>query len=100
MRIRSPRIAPPLNGLDGNDRDVRRALSVETGQPIDERRLAAARWTGDSDSLRVAGLWVELSHRLGRARLVVLNHRDEPRDRSLVARPRASEKIPGGRRRH
>src|SRR4029077_13715673 len=86
--------------IDGDDRDTGRALAVDAGESIDECRLAAARRARDPDRLRPAGLWVELAHRRGRAGRVVLDDGNETRDRSLVARARASEQIAGRGRHH
>ena len=58
MRTRSPRIAPPVNGLVGSTAmtptvsPLRRAFRR---QPIDERALAGAGRAGDADQIGAAG---------------------------------------------
>src|SRR5205085_4625609 len=82
-------------GIDRDDRDAPGPLSIQTGETIDERRLATAWRAGDSNGLRVAGLGIQLTHRLGRAGVIVLHDRNETRDRPLVACSRARDEVAG-----
>ncbi len=59
MRMRSPRIAPPLKGEVGSTATIPTRLALRAqvrGQPVDERRLAGARRAGDADDQRAAGV--------------------------------------------
>ena len=77
--------------IDCDDRHARGPFAIDRGKSVDERRFAAARWPGDPHDLGVTGIRIERPHRLGRARLVVLNNGDEARDRPFVAQTRAAE---------
>src|SRR4051812_31521256 len=92
--------AERARGIDGDDGDSGGPLAIQAREAIDERRLAAAGRARDPDRLSLTGLGVKLAHRLRGTGLVVLDDRDEARDRSLVPRARAREEIRGRGRGH
>ena len=62
MRMRSPRIEPPVIGLDGSTATMPTVLprGAQLGdERVDERRLAGARHAGDADDVRLAALGVQ-----------------------------------------
>ena len=62
------------------------ALLAELGhQRVGRGRLAHAGRAGDADDLRVAGVRAERRHHLAQQRRLVLDQRDQPRDRAGVA---------------
>ena len=84
MRTRSPRIAPPVNGLVGSTATtptVRPAARSSRDQPIDERALARAGRPGDADEIRAAGVRRRCRRIRSRAgRRLVFDERDRARD--------------------
>ena len=77
--------ADRARGIEGDDRDLQAALEPGAEQRVDERRLAAARHAGDADDARPAGLRREPRRRGGGAGRVVVEQRQEPRDRPPLA---------------
>ena len=78
MRTRSPRMAPPVKGLVGIDRDDAHGVPGRAqlgGQPIDERALARAWRAGDADQVGAPGVREQLGH----------EERPTPRDSSSMS---------------
>ena len=66
MRMRSPRMAPWLNGLrrvDGDDAERLAAAPQLAGERAAERALSGAGGSGEADGVRAAGVRVELRER-------------------------------------
>ena len=79
-----------------DDPDTVGRRPVRAGEPVDERALATARWTGDTDDLRVTGERIQRAQRVRSAGLVVLDDGQKPRGRSFVAGPSAPQQIGRG----
>ena len=92
MRMRSPRTAPPLIGLDGSmaiTAIVWPARQPGAEQGVDERRLAAARHAGDADDPGAAGALGHPRRRVARAGAVVVDQRQQARERAALTPARA-----------
>ena len=71
MRTRSPRIAPPVNGLVGSTATTPTVLprAAQLGdQAVDERALAGAGRAGDADEVRAAGVGEDAADEVGALR--------------------------------
>ena len=72
--------------VDRQHRDLRGpAVAAELRQRADERRLAGAGRAGEADDRGAARVRVDLADELPARRVVVLDERDGPRQRALVA---------------
>jgi len=92
--MRSPRIAPPVNGLDGSTATIAtrsRVFRVLGREPRHEGALATTRRTGDADDARLSRVGVERPQDVGAPGLVILDDRQEPRDAAGVSRARPRE---------
>ena len=99
MRTRSPRIAPPLNGLVGSTARTPTVAPVgadRRDEPVGERRLPGTRRAGDADRPRVAGVRVQRGDDRARVGATVLDERDQLRDRTPVTAARAFDQLGGG----
>jgi hypothetical protein len=72
-------------GVDGDDTDGRVLLAQVVAQGRDEARLADARWPGDAEGDRFAGVRVEVGDDAGGDRVAVLDQGDRARHRPAVA---------------
>ena len=95
MRTRSPRIAPPLNGLVGSIASTptssRRRGAARDDQPVGERRLARAGRAGDADDPGMARVPVVAGASHARAA-------DRPARRWIRRGERAAVAVQGARR--
>ena len=87
MRTRSPRTAPPVNGLVGSTAMMPTAFPSLRfrRQPIDERALAGTGRAGHADELGAPRLREDCLHQLGAGGAVVFDERDRPSDRPRIA---------------
>ena len=75
--------------IDGDDRDPMAFGEPGAEQRVDERRLAAAGHARDADDPGAAGAGGERGGRLGRAGRIVVDQRQQPRQRAPVTGDRA-----------
>ena len=88
MRTRSPRIAPPVNGLVGSTAITPTVSLGVPGfgrEPIDERALAGAGRPGDANEIGPAGVRKDVADQAGRGGGLVLDQRDGAGHRPHVA---------------
>ena len=99
IRTRSPRTAPPVNGLVGStaiDADRLRRRRANLGdQAIDQRALAGAGRTGDADQIGAAGAARRCARISSAPAGALVLDRARSRARSRAGRPRARARPDG-----